>query len=110
MKNLYEQLLETAEYVDLKIIPDERCCQLIAWVYEIGGYTEESTHNEKLRTDIFTAQKRLNLLGGETPNIELLPKLKEYLKQLNDFVNEKIEKPKWMVDFENYYEIKKYKG
>lgn len=106
--NLYGQLIKTAENTGLKILSDERCCQLMVWLLEIGGYTEESTHNVKLREDIFAAQKRLNLLGGETPNIELLPILKGFHKEILSFIKEENEKPLWLVELEKYYKIMEY--
>ena len=72
MKTFYKSLLNTAEEAGIKMLSDERCCQLLAWVLELGGYTEESTHNFKLNQDILIAQKRLNVLGGETPNTEIV--------------------------------------
>lgn len=106
---LYKQFLNTAENAGLKIISDEKCCQLLAWVYHIGGYTEESTHNVKLRESIFTAQKRLNILGGEIPNQELVEILKEYTHQLKAFIDGKIEKPLWLDELEKHYKIRPYK-
>lgn len=106
--NLYGQLIKTAENTGLKILSDERCCQLMVWLLEIGGYTEESTHNVKLREDIFAAQKRLNLLGGETPNIELLPILKGFHKEILSFIKEENEKPLWLVELEKHYKIMEY--
>lgn len=108
MQNLYKQLLETAECAGLKVISDERCCQLMAWLLEVGGYTEESTHNQKLREDIFTAQKRLNLFGGETPNAELLPIFKEFHQEITSFIEGKTEKPSWLTSLEKHYKIRPY--
>ena len=92
MKTLYKSIIDTAEQVGIKVLSDARCCQLLAWVLEIGGYTEESTHNFKLNQDIHIAQKRLNILGGETPNTELLTILKKYHSELLNFLNKKTKK------------------
>lgn len=108
--NLYQQLLETAQSAGLKVISDERCCQLMAWLLEIGGYTEESTHNLKLRTDIFTAQKRLNLFGGEKPNTELLPIFRERHQELLAFIKEETDKPQWLINLEKHYEMRAFKN
>lgn len=67
-----------------------------------------STHNQKLREDIFTAQKRLNLFGGEIPNAELLPIFKEFHKELINFIKGKTEKPEWLINLEKYYKIRPY--
>ncbi|MFK8302661.1 hypothetical protein ACI75Y_07090 [Capnocytophaga stomatis] len=104
------KLFVTAENAGLKIISDEKCCQLLAWVYHIGGYTEESTHNVKLRESIFTAQKRLNILGGETPNAQLLPAFQKYEKELSDFINKKTNRPQWLTDLEKEYGLRSYKN
>ena len=110
MKTLYKSIIETAEQVGIKVLSDTRCCQLLAWVLEIGGYTEESTHNFKLNQDIHIAQKRLNILGGETPNTELLTIFQKYHSELLNYLNKKTKKPQWLIDFENYYKLKPYKN
>ena len=110
MKTLYKSIVETAEQAGIKVLSDTRCCQLLAWVLEIGGYTEESTHNFKLNQDIHIAQKRLNILAGETPKAELIAIFNEYHSELLSYLNKKIEKPQWLIDFENYYKLKPYKN
>ena len=57
----YEKLVATAEQCGLKIISDDFCCKLLAWVYMFGAEMEIVTYNVKLRTDISSAQKRLNI-------------------------------------------------
>lgn len=110
MKTFYKSLLNTAEEAGIKMLSDERCCQLLAWMLELGGYTEESTHNFKLNQDILIAQKRLNVLGGETPNTEMVTILKKYHLELLNYLNKKTKKPQWLIDFENYYKLKPYKN
>ena len=104
--NLYQSILEAALNADLQVLSDEKCCQLMAWVLDIGGYTEESTHNIKLKTDILYAQKRLNILGGEIPTPENIPMIKKYHKELIAYLNEEIEKPQWLIDLEGYYKLR----
>jgi hypothetical protein len=110
MKTLYKSIIETAEQVGIKVLSDVRCCQLLAWVFEIGGYTEESTHNFKLNQDIHIAQKRLNILAGETPKAELITIFQKYHSELLNYLNKKTKKPQWLIDFENYYRLKPYKN
>lgn len=110
MKTLYKSIIETAEQVGIKVLSDVRCCQLLAWVFEIGGYTEESTHNFKLNQDIHIAQKRLNILAGEIPKAELITIFQKYHSELLNFLNKKTKKPQWLIDFENYYKLKPYKN
>ena len=106
MNNLYQSILETALNADLQVLSDEKCCQLMAWVLDIGGYTEESTHNIKLKTDILYAQKRLNILGGEIPSPENILMIKKYHKELIAYLNEEIEKPQWLISLEHYYKLR----
>ena len=110
MKTFYKALLNTAEEAGIKMLSDERCCQLLAWGLEIGGYKEESTNNFKLNQDIHIAQKRLNILGGETPKAELITIFQKYHSELLNFLNKKTKKPQWLIDFENYYKLKPYKN
>lgn len=106
--SLYQSILETALNADLQVLSDEKCCQLMAWLLNIGGYTEESTHNPKLKADIFYAQKRLNILGGEIPTPENIPMIKKYHKELIAYLNEEIEKPQWLISLEHYYKLRPY--
>lgn len=110
MKTLYKLITDTAEQAGIKVLSDARCCQLLAWVLDIGGYTEESTHNIKLNQDIHIAQRRLNITGGGIPNIELITIFNEYHSELLNYLNKKTEKPQWLIDFENYYKLKPYKN
>ena len=82
----YEKLVATAEQCGLKLISDDFCCKLLAWVYAFGAETEMITYNVKLRTDISSAQKRLNIFGGEIPDKELSEKLRGYIKECGDYV------------------------
>lgn len=110
MKTLYKLITDTAEQAGIKVLSDARCCQLLAWILDIGGYTEESTHNIKLNQDIHIAQRRLNITGGGIPNIELITIFNEYHSELLNYLNKKTEKPQWLIDFENYYKLKPYKN
>ena len=110
MKTLYKLITDTAEQAGIKVLSDARCCQLLAWVLDIGGYTEESTHNIKLNQDIHIAQRRLNITGGAIPNIELITIFQKYHSELLNYLNKKTKKPQWLIDFENYYRLKPYKN
>lgn len=93
----YERLIKTAEQCGIKILTDDFCCKLLAWVYVKGGYTESTIYNVKLRTDILAAQKRLNIFGSEIPNSDLCKKLKIYIKELEE------NKSEWLDDFNKKY-------
>lgn len=106
--SLYNSLHATAEAAGIKIISDERCCQLLAWLLVYGGGNEAVVCNYKLNADIRTAQKRLNVFGGESPNTELLPLLKSYVDQLQPLLRVgceavTFEHPEWVVELCSYY-------
>jgi hypothetical protein len=93
----------TAGLAALKIIPDDKCCQLLAWLYVYGGGNEQVL-NHHISDMIFYAQGRLNLLGGETPDVGLLPVLQGYVKSLTD--GNYNNPPEWVIELEKEYGIK----
>lgn len=95
--NDYEKLVNTAEQCGIKIISDDMCCKLLAWVYVKGGNTEATIYNVKLNTDIKMAQKRLNIYGSEIPDTKLKIKLLQYIKELET------DKAVWLSDFNKKY-------
>lgn len=99
----------TAKAAGMKIISDDFCCQLLAWLLQLGGGQEATVYDMKLNCDIAEAQDRLNLYGGECCNAELLPALKLYNMDLENYLNGKIPKPEWVKNIEKKYNLKPYK-
>lgn len=62
----YEKFANTAEQCGLKIISDDLCCKVLAWLYVLGGGYEVN-YNTKLLVDIKYAQRRLNIEGSAIP-------------------------------------------
>lgn len=63
-------------------LSDDLCCQILAWVYGYGGGCEATVYNSKFNAAIRHAQKRLNILGGESPDFRLFHIYKYYLMQM----------------------------
>ena len=100
----YQKMLDTCESAGIKMISDDHCCRLLAWLYVYGGGNEAVTINMKLNKNIMIAQKRLNLLGGEVPNVELLPTLQSYIREIEPIMHgAKITHPKWVYSICDYY-------
>lgn len=99
----YEKLMATASQCGLKIISDDFCCKLLAWLYMFGAETEMVTYNVKLRTDILEAQKRLNVFGGEIPQSGLAEKLRGYIKECGEYF--KPNRPEWINEIDKRYNI-----
>lgn len=98
--NDYEVLMNTASQCGLKIISDDFCAKLLAWLMYCGD-TEAVTYNVKLRTDIKEAQKRLNCFGGEVPNQELAKKVRRYAADFGGCHNRK--EPLWIEEIKAKY-------
>jgi len=105
MANLMTCLYETALSAGLPVISGDKCCRLLAWLYVYGGGNEQVIEG-KLNAAIIYAQKRLNILGGETPDAELMPVLTEYVRSIADFKNP----PEWVDRLEKEYGLKPRRG
>lgn len=99
---MYEDLVKTANQCGLKIISDDFCAKLLAWLLYCGN-TEAVVYNEKLRIDIMEAQRRLNCYGGEIPNQELEEKLKKYSSDFGDW--NFTEEPSWVSEIKIRYNL-----
>lgn len=99
----YEKLMITCSQCGIKIITDDFCCKLLAWVYMFGAETEMVTFNVMLRTDIQEAQRRVNLFGSEIPNRELCNKVRNYINECGEYF--KPIRPSWIDEIDNKYGI-----
>ena len=81
MRGFYAAMMNTAEQCGLKVISDDLCCKLLAWLYVYGGGKEKTTAGGKMSQDLLIAQKRLGLYGSEHRNAMLIPTLQNYIKE-----------------------------
>jgi hypothetical protein len=95
------QFYMTAGSAGLKIIPDDKCCRLLAWLYVYGGGNEQVIDG-RLSGHIMYAQARLNIDGGEIPDRELAGVMKDYVKSITDYHNP----PEWVNELESEYKIR----
>ncbi len=99
VSDLYKRLLLTAEEVGLYPINDDFYCKLLATLYVHGS--EVMVLDSRISADLLVAQKRLNLFGGELPKAELVPVVRQYIKEL-----EECEHPEWLIALEKHYGVK----
>jgi hypothetical protein len=92
----------TAALTGMKIISDDKCCQLLAWLYVYGGGNEQVIEG-KLNGHIMYAQARLNINSGEIPDIEPVGVMKDYIKSITNYHNP----PEWVNELESEYNIRK---
>jgi hypothetical protein len=109
---LREEMYALGATLGYKILPDEVCCQLLAWVYMYGDLGEAAVFDDHLRVDVLEAQKRVNMFGAEELNVELVEKMKGYIKELLGEYTEKTfganhfyeyPRPDWLVELEKRY-------
>jgi len=102
--NLTRQLHDTCIEVGIKPFSDDECCRCLAWLYVYGGANEQVL-NGSIYQAISYSQRRLNLLGGEIPNAELLPILQDYMKSITDYKNP----PEWVLEFEKKHNLRAHR-
>ena len=104
--DIRQRMYNTALAFDLEIISGDKCCQLLAWTSVYGGGHEQIVLDERLSNAVLYAQQRLNINGGEIPNLELVPIMLDYIKSVTDFDNP----PNWVIKLEKEYNIKAYRS
>lgn len=104
-ENILEQLHRTAKSAGFHIISDDHCCRLLAWLLVYGGGNEQVVLDKILQTNIFEAQRRLNIYGGEIPDAGLMEHMREYTRSITDQDNP----PEWVPELEKRYGIKSYR-
>lgn len=102
--DFYQAMLDTSLNCGIKILSDDFCCKLLAWLCMFGGEKEATTQNNKMRTEILYAQKRLNIYGGEVVNKDLLPLLKQRMKECG--IGGEPRLPEWIGEIDGRYNFK----
>lgn len=102
MSELYQQLNDAFKSVGVNMLSDDTCCKVLAYLYVMGGGNEAVVYNTKLNTDIKIAQDRMNLHGGEIPNEEVLPLLRQRIFELDTFQEDCV----WLPHFLFRYGMK----
>ena len=100
-KTLVDEMYDTALQAGLPVIPFDKCCRLMAWLYVYGGGCEQAVLDERLRGALTYAQNRLCILGGERPDADAVKLIQEYYKSI-DYKNP----PEWVLSLEAEYGIK----
>jgi len=109
ISDLRQKMYDTCLSAGIPIISDDECCQLLAYLHLEGGCNEEITLRESIRSALFYAQKRLNIYGGERPNVELLPVFQKYASSCTRKEFDE-DPPEWVLALEKKYQIKSYRS
>jgi len=116
MDDIRKKMYDAALAAGIPILTGDECCQLLAWLYIYGGGNEQCVVDERLRNAIFYAQQRLNINGGEVPDLELLPVLQGYIKSIEERVithkhhKDYDDPPEWVLALEKKWNIKSYRS
>lgn len=79
--SLYAQFSRALEGAGIHPVSDDTAARLLAIVYVYGG-SMELGYNAKLMTDLRYAQRRAGLLGGETPDADLVKAMNGYIRDI----------------------------
>ena len=102
----YQNFTEAFERIGVRMPSDEHCAKLLAWLYAYGGGVEAVVYNKKLNADIFIAQKRANLNGGEMPNLQFFRIMQKYLLEAEQIMKmNKRTDPAWVFEIHAYYNL-----
>lgn len=111
MNDYRRQLYDTYLLAGIPLISSDKCCRLLAWLSVYGGENEQVVLDGRLNNAILYAQKRLNIIGGEAPDLELLPVLQNYIRSAADKHGRPYsDTPEWVVELEKEYGIRSYKA
>ena len=99
-----------------KMYSDDLCCQALAWLLIWGGGNSDVVYGKAVNLFLY-AEKRANILGGETANPDFTNKIQEYYKTVvpdgKPYSKESRDlyynPPQWVIDFETRYSIRRAK-
>jgi len=102
MNNMVKDFYDSCLLAGIPVVSTDECCQLLAWLSVYGSENAACVLNRRLNNAIHYAQKRLNIVSGGVPDVELLPVLQDYIKSIKDYDNP----PDWVIELEKKYEVK----
>lgn len=108
MNGLLETTYNTALNCDIPIISLDTSARILAILY-VHGNNEFMVHCAKFKVEIDYIQKRFKIEGGEAPDREIIPLLKQYIIELEAYEQSypDIRYPDWANDlFQKRYGIK----
>lgn len=96
MDELLLQTYETALQVGLPIISTDTSAKILAVLY-VHGNNEFMVHSPKFQVERKYIQKRFRIEGGLSPDPEIIPIIKKYINELEDFEKDNPDQryPEW---------------
>ena len=100
----YKRWLHDCLTMEIPAISLDTCARILAIICVLGN-NENIVMSPKCKADLEYIQKRFGIDGGETPDSEIVPPLKEYVSELEKAK----EVPQWALKiFKDRYGIKLY--
>lgn len=81
----YWSVLVSSMSMGFPALSENRCAQLLVWLYQFGGGYEAVTQNKKMFIDITFAQYHFNVYGASIIDNELIKQYNTELYTLKDF-------------------------
>lgn len=94
--SLMRSTYETALNCGLPIISTDTSARILAVVY-VHGNNEFMVHSPKFNVEREYIQKRFGIEGGVSPDAKIIPLIKQYIRELENFEKENPDTryPKW---------------
>lgn len=84
MKEFMQANYDTALQAGIPIISLDTSARILAVLY-VHGNNEFMVHSDKFHVEINYIQKRFRIEGGDSPDRAIIPKLKQYIEELEQF-------------------------
>lgn len=99
--HLAGQLEQAFSQIGFTMMSDEFAAKLLAYVYVMGGGNEAVVYHKSMNADIHIAQQKANLYGGSIPNLEMIPLINKYIKELE----KSMDSCPWLSEIFNKYKF-----
>lgn len=95
-KALMEATYNTALQAGIPVISLDNAARILAVLY-VHGNNEFMVHSDKFHVEINYLQKRFKIDGGEVPDKSIIPKLRQYIEELEMFeqTHPELRYPEW---------------
>lgn len=87
MSYLYKDCLSAFECIGCSAISKDTAARILAVVF-VHGNNEALVYNEKFINEVRHIQKMYGIDGGETPDADVVELVKQYVQELEDYINE----------------------
>ncbi|MCM1369842.1 MAG: hypothetical protein NC204_05660 [Candidatus Amulumruptor caecigallinarius] len=113
--NLLSQWLEGCLQCNIPAISTDKSAKILAMVYVLGGSHSSYTYSTHLRAALEYIKKRFHIDGGETPDANIIPLIRQYSQELETAYSNATERsevglkinwyPEWAIEIAKEYTL-----